>query len=166
MFQKVEVDKERFEKWCEENNKKKDEKLSMLEFMAVVEKEENSVKAWEMFKKGELTEEAVHFIVRDEIDVNDPKNLSNVSEENLDGFVMVLRGIAMMYETDIDDRIKFLDNLDKLRRMDNEMFKKLYLTLADKMCENASIIYAGMAVVSSTFVNSIEKTKGDFENDL
>ena len=70
------------------------------------------------------------------------KKENDVTEENIDGMMYILRGIEMLYDIDIDERNHNRDRLEKVRREDKACLEALTYASQGTFANELAGIYA------------------------
>lgn len=75
----------------------------------------------------------------------------DVSEENVDGLMHILRGIEMMYDIDIDERNCNRDRLEKVRKEDKTCLEAMTYASQGAFVKELSTIYAMAMTMLDTY---------------
>lgn len=70
------------------------------------------------------------------------KKENDVTEENIDGMMHILRGIEMVYDMDIDERNHNRDRLEKVRREDVKAIEALTYSCRGTFVNELAALYA------------------------
>lgn len=76
-----------------------------------------------------------------------PDFVDEITEENMDGLIYIVRGIGMMYNSSIDNRNTIRDLMDNARRANPEMFKTFTLNVINEYVESFTDLMAAIVVV-------------------
>lgn len=81
-------------------------------------------------------------------DCSVPDFVEEITEENMDGLIHIVRGIGMMYNSSIDNRNTIRDLIDSARRSNPVMFKNLILNVINEYYEPFTDLMALIVVVT------------------
>lgn len=77
-----------------------------------------------------------------------PEFVEEITEENMDGLIHIVRGIGMMYNSSIDNRSTIRDLIDNARRSNPPMFKNFILNVINEYAEPFTDLMALIVVVT------------------
>lgn len=88
-----------------------------------------------------------------------PEEIEDLTEENLDGLNHLVRGICMMYNSSIDNRMKIQDMMDEVRRKNPEGMKLTTLSVINVFNKEFSTILSCIYTSMTIFKENIKEDK-------
>ena len=127
------VNQEEFKKWCEENGRNPEHKLSFVEYAVEVLENEDAKELLRKIKNKEISLDKIEIKM---FKKEEKEKETEVTDVNIEGLKMVLQGmIRFGHKKDKDNAYKKVS--DKVE----EYFKNIDREILEKMFETALVVY-------------------------
>ena len=149
----VALDKEKFEKWLEENNKVKN-KRAVIEYLAENGNEE-AKETLKQIKSGELDAEKIEMRVEKDMDEFE----KNITDRNIDGMKLLYKAIVLIGDENPEEF------KEELEAFDEDTLRAMYFAIISSKSEEILDLIEtfGKLIKVARFTNAFMKAKNDMD---